>query len=479
MSELYAGTGRRLINPPLGIRTFGFSSREGLVQGIESDLTATALVLSDERDKVVIVATDTGWMELSVMTRLRESVAEVVGTTVSHVMINLNHTHSSPSMPEWFPDEPTQISLQSTYQENLCEWITDAAREADESRKPARIGAVWGDSNIGVYRRETDNDGEIFLGEVPNHSTDSAVGVLRVDDMGGHTIAIVFSYGCHPVTIGPKSMMASPDFPGAARNLIESTFGGTSLFLQGCGGNIMPEGGLSMEVDCREEKNRTGHILGAEVIKAASKIHTHKERGSRQSMGSLSRISAWPWIPVSGETCTVIRAVDETLPLRFINLPPLEEAQAIREKCHQDRDKAMLDGERAWEILVNTRFADWSDRLVGAIESDKTTLDIVIQVIRINNIILASNSTEAFFETGLSIKAGSPFLHTLVLGYTNGCVCYLPRAKDFPPGGWDIYKRWYGIPDLLFQAYSLPTAIHPDSEQQVVDRTLALIEQLQ
>ena len=103
----------------------------------------------------------------------------------------------------------------------------------------------------------------------------------------------------------------------------------------------------------------------------------------------------------------------------------------------------------------------------------------MIQVIRINNIILASNSTEAFFETGLSIKAGSPFLHTLVLGYTNGCVCYLPRAKDFPPGGWDIYKRWYGIPDLLFQAYSLPTAIHPDSEQQVVDRTLALIEQLQ
>ena len=52
------------------------------------------------------------------------------------------------------------------------------------------------------------------------------------------------------------------------------------------------------------------------------------------------------------------------------------------------------------------------------------------------------------------------------------------RAEDFPAGGWDIHKRWYGVPDLLFQAYSMPTAIHPESEQRVVDATLALIEGL-
>ena len=176
MSDLYAGTGRRVINPPLGIRTFGFSSREGVVQAIESDLTATALVLSDGQSKVVIVATDTGWMDLDVMTGLRERVADAAGTNSSHVMINLNHTHSSPSMPEWFPDEPGQIALQSRYRDDLCGWIAEAAREADERRVPARIGAGWGDSRIGVYRRETDCDGEIFLGEVPDHPIDSGRG---------------------------------------------------------------------------------------------------------------------------------------------------------------------------------------------------------------------------------------------------------------------------------------------------------------
>ena len=138
-------------------------------------------------------------------------------------------------MPEWFPDEPGQVALQSRYQEDLCGWIAEAAREADERMVPARIGAGRGECRIGVYRRETDPDGEIFLGEVPGHPTDPDVGVLRVDNLDGRPVATVFSYGCHPVTIGPRSMVASPDFPGAARTLVESAIGGLSLFLQGCG----------------------------------------------------------------------------------------------------------------------------------------------------------------------------------------------------------------------------------------------------
>ena len=478
MSDLYAGAARRVINPPRGIRTFGFSSREGVVQAIESDLSATALVLSDGKAKVVIVASDIGWMDLPVMNGLRERVAEAVGTASSHVMINLNHTHSSPAMPEWFPDKPDQIALQARYQEDLCGWIEEAAREADERKVPARIGAGQGECRIGVYRRETDPDGELFLGEVPGHPTDPDVGVLRVDDLDGRPIATVFSYGCHPVTIGPRSMVASPDFPGAARTLAENAIGGLSLFLQGCGGNIMPRGGLSMEADCRDEKDRIGSTLGAEVVKAAAAIHTHRKRGERRRMGSLSRISVWPWEPVTGPACTSLAAADESLSLRFIGLPPLSDARAIRAECHQARDAAVSRGGEVWEYLVTTRFADWSDRLVAAVEAGGASIDVVVQAIRINDIVLAANSTETFFETGLAIKAGSPFPHTLALGYTNGCVCYLPRAEDFPAGGWDIRKRWYGVPDLLFQAYSMPTAIHPDSERRVVDRTLALIESL-
>ena len=86
-------------------------------------------------------------------------------------------------------------------------------------------------------------------------------------------------------------------------------------------------------------------------------------------------------------------------------------------------------------------------------------------------------SAETFAGTGLAIKARSPFAHTQVLGYTNGCVCYLPRAQDYPPGGWTLRAR-YQIPDLVFQSYLLPTGLHPGSEQRVVDRAVDLISQL-
>ena len=70
--------------------------------------------------------------------------------------------------------------------------------------RPARIGCGWGESTIGVYRRE-ERDGRDVLGEVPDHPIDPSVGVIRVDDVEGEPIAVVFRYSCHPVTMGPRS----------------------------------------------------------------------------------------------------------------------------------------------------------------------------------------------------------------------------------------------------------------------------------
>ncbi|MBT7369009.1 MAG: hypothetical protein HN816_00075, partial [Gammaproteobacteria bacterium] len=89
MSTLCAGVARRIINPPLGVKTFGFSSREGTVQAIESDLSATVLVLNHEGEKIAIVATDTGWLAYETINDLRERVAQTIGTAASHVLINL------------------------------------------------------------------------------------------------------------------------------------------------------------------------------------------------------------------------------------------------------------------------------------------------------------------------------------------------------------------------------------------------------
>ena len=477
MQMLLAGVGRQIINPPLGVKTFGFSSREGTVQAIESDLSATALVLADGENKIAIVAVDTGWLAYATATDLRRRLSEAIGTPPSHILVNLNHTHSSSSMPEWVPDEPDQMAMQARHRDDLCDRVVKAVQDAEANLHPARIGSGWGDCDIGVYRREMGADGIVFLGEVPDHPIDTSVGVIRLDDLDGNPIATLFSYGCHPVVVGPRSFVASPDFPGAARDVIESSLGGTAMFLQACGGNIMPAGGMGYEVDCRDSKKRIGSILGGEVLKTSAAIRTNVTRGERTRLGSLSNISLWPWVPVSGGSCAALSGADEIVSLDYIAMPSLDAAKRNQEQYHRIKEEAKTRSARESELNVATRFADWSDKLVEAIETDRRGLDLVVQALRINDIALVGLSAEAFFETGMTLKSRSPIPHPQVLGYSNGCVCYLPRAEDYPPGGWN-WKERYGVPDMLFQAYSLPVALHQDSERRVVDRAEALLQKL-
>ena len=477
-NTLYAGAARKVINPALGIKRPGIRLFADPVQAIESDLSATALVLSNQESTVVIVAIDIGIISRPVSLEIRRRIGEAVGTPVSHVLINYNHTHSGPALPDYIPESPEETRIQQAYQDKLIAWLVEAAAEANQQLQPARIRADWGEAHIGIYRREVGPDGRDVLGENPNVPIDNAVGVIRVDDLEGQVIAILFSYGCHTVTMGPRSMVISSDFPGPARDLVEKTFGGLSLFLQACGGNVNPIHGIGYEVDCRDTKNRTGLILGGEVVKVAANIRTNVQRGKeRKPLGVIPNILFWPWEPVEGDATTYVGAIDETIQFEFIELPSLPEAEAIHREWKQKLAEARASDARDWEITVAVRFTDWSGKLVEAIHQGNPPFDAVIQAIRINDIVLASVSAEAFFETGLAIKANSPFDHTQLLGFSNGSVTYLPRAQDHPAGGWKFNER-YAVPDMFPQASSLPIAFHPETEQRVVKRVSDLIQQL-
>jgi hypothetical protein len=475
---LHAGVARRIVNPPLGVNKAGLRLFADPIQAVESDLTGTVLVLKSGDIKVAIIACDLIVIPTESAFQVRRLVAEAIGTSASHVLLNFSHNHSSPALPGWTVDPRDQAWLKAKYQEKLFQWLVEAAQEAASNLSPARIGAGWGESYIGVYRRETGPDGRDVLGEVPDHPIDPAVGVIRVDDLEGDPIAVLFSYGCHPVTVGPLSMVASTDFPGPARDVVERNLGGMAIFLQACGGNINPRIGIGYEVDCRESKNRVGWTLGGEVLRVASDIRTHVKGGERTELGDIPNILFTPWIPVDGDSSAYLGAAEEVVPLEFIELPSLDDALAIQERWHQNLADREAKGAQPWERRVAHHFSNWADKLVESVRDGHPTLDLVLQAIRIDDIVLASINVEAFFETGLAVKAKSPIEHTQVLGYSNGVVCYLPRKEDYPPEGWQV-SNLYAVPDLYVQSYTLPVALQPDSEELAVDRLIALIRQLQ
>jgi hypothetical protein len=480
---LYAGAARRVVNPPLGTRQTGFRLFGNPVQAIESDLTATALVLAAGGTKVVLIGIDLSIVGIDLSLRnqrpaqeMRVRVADALDIPVSHVLLNTSHAHSGVALPDYMPDTAEQMALKERYRESLARGLVEAAVDADGRLQPARVGCGWGESTIGVYRRET-RDRRDVLGEVPGHPIDASVGVIRVDDLDGTPIAVAFRYSCHPVTMGPRSAVVSSDFPGVARTVVESSIGGLALFLQGGGGNINPRAGMGFEVDCRDTKKRVGLELGGEVAAVAAGIRTATRPGERRPLGNVPNILFTPWEPVDGPTHTTLAADEATVPLDYVDLPGVDEAEEILAGWQATLEERRAGDAQEWEVRVAEKYEDWARLLVEASHRGEASCDLFLQAIRVGDIAIAGMNAELFFESGLEIRDRSPFPDTLALGYTNGTIGYLPRAEDHPVGGWDL-RATYAVPDLIFQVHPHPVALHPNSERRAVEASVALLRRL-
>jgi hypothetical protein len=493
MSGLHAGTGRRLINPELGMRGPGIRIFCDPLVHIESDLTVTALVLEAQGRKLAVLGYDLAVVPFTLADEVRAVVAKAVGTAPSCVLLNFSHTHASPVFKGWpMSDDPEQVAAGDRYYARLVEAGEQAAVDADRARRPARIAAGWGEAPVGVYRRERGADDAFILGEVPDAAIDPAVGVIRVDDVSGRPIAVGFSYGCHPVIVGPRTQAVSSDYPGAARKVVEDVLGGTALFLQACGGNVNPRHGIGIDFDCTDVKEREGTLLASAVIGAASRLRTDMRRGPRTLYGDLG-IAFWPWLLVDVGGPPAMGAVERRVVLPLTDLPTLDVAARLRDHHAAERASATARRARSGDISVAERWAQWADVLhracslgegtletpsgTFAIRGRKATIEVGVQGLRVGDVALIATPFEMFFETGMAIKTRSPIAHTEVLGYSNGTAGYLPRAQDYPRGGWSVEAR-YAVPDLFPQSWLWPVVIHPDAEGMVVEAAVGVLEDL-
>lgn len=477
-STLYAGAARRTINPVLGTGKGGLRLFGDPIQAIESDLTATTLVLAGGDTRVAVIGVDLCVINIAEGTRLREAVARELGVPVAHVLVNLSHNHSSPALSGfmWMTDLPAEAAFRERYYEQLERGLIESAAEAASLLQPARIGTGQGRSQIGVYRREFRGDVDI-LGEVPEHPIDESVGVVRVDDLDGRPIATLFRYSAHPVTVGPRSVVASADYPGPARQVVERTLGGLSIFLQGCGGNVNPAVGIGYEIDCADTKNRVGIQLGAEVTRVAAGIRTNRRAGPRTTFGTVPNILVTPWEYVTDSSCDQLAAAESVVRLDLGPLPTAEQAQEVHDRWAAALRERTDRPAEEWEIRVAKKYLNWSRNLVEAVANGAPTVELPIQALRFNDVVIAGIAAEVFFETGLEITERARGGDTLVLGYTNGLVGYLPRAEDLPVGGWRL-DRSYAVPDLLPQNWELPVPLAADSAARTADAVVALIERL-
>jgi neutral ceramidase len=410
MGKLKAGAARVNITPYVGINLSGFGNRTKESAGIHDDLYAKAVVLDDGSMKIGMVSCDLLNLDESSIASIREKANKLTGIDVENIMVSTTHTHSGPltSPLRGFG------KLDREWVSIMEKQVAGAIAIANSRLQEAGIGAGSGHVEININRREKRDD-RVVLGFNPGGSIDYQVGVIRIDDLEHKPLCAIVNYACHPVVLGGNNYLLSADYPGYAMALVEKVLDNDSvaMFLNGTTGDINPIGRGTFE-----EAQKTGNILGAEVIKVWEGINT------------VSDVELW--------------MAKEKVNLESGELP----SEAELEQIIASRKKELESSSQGYDLDREITLSWALDALSMARLGKKSAIiPVEVQILRIGDIILAGIPGEVFVDIGLGIKNGSAFKNTFVAGYTNGDIGYMPTKKAFQEGGYETHYayRLYGI----------------------------------
>ena len=453
---LTAGVGRTTLTPPLGTPLIGYGGREHGADTIRDDVYATSLVLSDGEMKIALVTCDLCALPIQQVRHVQRLIEQRTGIPPGHVLINCSHAHSGPltTFSEETPESLRQVVI------TLLDAIADSVVQAAATLVPCHLSAGKGSVQASINRRKRNGYSDAVTPEFPQGTVDPDLHLVRIDGLDGTPLAALTSYACHPVALRPPSHAISADFVCALRQTVEPQVGAPLLFAQGAAGNLVPIG-PDMEMEKRLEL--TGKMLGAEALRvhAALGRKSQRQQNTLDEKGGRAREADSLESPARSESLDFNTRADGPLAAQAggTGPPPRPMLAAASEtlllNLWQDQPQATGAGRS------HQTFPYLAPPLVDG------KVACAVQVLRLGDIALVGVAGEAFAEIGLAVKARSPFAHTIFLGYTNGCLGYIPTAAAYPAGGYEVHRA--------HAVYRLPHTIAPDSAGKITSAGLKLL----
>jgi hypothetical protein len=335
------------------------------------------------------------------------------------------HTHSS-------PETERANDLVRAYRQVLHANLLHVAKEALDNLRPCTV--AWGvtSARIGVNRREHHPDGTARMGTNPAGPVDERVGVLRIDDAQTSVpLGLLVICTAHANVLKMDSTVISADFPGWTRRLLQQVVSCPVMVAIGAAGNINARwrGAVSDLI-------RMSYGLAGPVLALLPEL----------TPATLSQL----WID------------SRIMPMRLLDVPAPEVAQALATKAEHEWEVQT----RAWLDTMDTLHHKGMRQL---------SLDLEIQVLRINDGMFAGIPMEPFAETALELQARTASPTTFLGGYTNGYYGYLPTAEEFRYGGYEV--EW--MPVAYGPITGLLRPAQPDTASRVVDAVVELWKQSQ
>lgn len=420
---LKAGLARAVITPDQPTWLSGYAARTKPSEGKLHDIWVKALALEDDQgQRVVLVTSDILGFSWEVAEAIGARAQKQFGLPRAQLMLNSSHTHTAPvvrsNLIGAYALDDEQRARMAAFSQRLEEQTLRVIGEALQALTPAKISFGHGLGSFAKNRRTQGTSGNVSIGVNNAGPVDHDVPVLLIESADGKVRGVVFGYACHNTTLTGEHYAISGDYAGFAQLAIEAAQpGATAMFVMGCGADINPHPRSALE-----NAQAHGTALAAAVAQAL--------KNKRQ--------------PVQGRLKTAF----ERIALPFGPLPTREELQERLSDTNvfkQRHAKRMLE-----------RYAR-----DGKLASD---YPYTIQLFQLGkDFTLIGLAGEVVTDYVLRLKRELGEKGLWVAGYTNDVMAYIPSARMFKEGGYEV------VDSMIY--YDQPTSWSPELEEKIIRKT--------
>ena len=384
-------------------------------------LHARCIVLESGVTRVAIVVCDVALISRDIFDAAKKIASKSTGIPENHILMSSTHTHTAPTvvpLGQCLPD--------LNYVKYLTQQIVEAIEQANKRLAPARVG--WGvaedssevgnrrwfikpeaiaETPIGIkddkVRTNPPRNNDLLI--KPAGPIDPAISIVSIQDSEGKPLALLGNYSLHYVGGIPPNQLSADYFGEFARRIGE-------------------------RLEAPEP------FVGILSNGSSGDINNYNFRSPRPRAKPFERIRA-----VADKIAAAAQKVNSSI--HHINNPAVAIMERKIDLGVRQPDEDLL--KRSKEILAKAKDPDRLNSVeLYALEQVRlhefpATVNLKLQVLRIDDLGIVAIPCEVFAEIGLEIRKKSPFKHTFVIGLANGYNGYLPTPEQHRLGG---YETW-------------------------------------
>jgi neutral ceramidase len=388
------GHGCAVLPVPEGSALGGYADRSGGSTGVLEELQVDCVCISGAHGRLVLVIAEVVCVNVDLADEVRRRVRAAVPAV--DVWICATHTHSGPDVGCMAGGGPTPAH----WRRAIADAAIDAARAAAARERSCagrfHTGAL---GDIGSHRGRHGGEHQVSVDVVSCLGRDGEVeGVLAVVPV-------------HPTVLPAASTLVSGDLAAAIRSALRRRLGAPWVVVAtGAAGDISTR--HTRRAQTAEECRR----LGAEAA---------------EQIAALMQEAAAPIWERDGGRCSASR---RTLTMPARHQDPAE-LRRLRRTLEREHARELQSGTTATARIVETALQG----VEVAQAAEASTVALELSAARLGRLALFGIGAEPYHSFGSQLRdeCAEP---SVVLGYTNGHVGYLPDAAAYAtdPTGYEV-----------------------------------------